>query len=131
MSTPLISFSGLLAAGAGGFLGSIFRFSLGVSLHRILPAAILPVGTMAANIIGCLAMGALAALDENHGWFGTETKMFVFVGLLGAFTTFSTFSYETLELFRSDQPIRAASNILITVAGCLLAVWVGYAMFKK
>lgn len=127
----MFSISDLFAAGMGGFIGSALRLVLGTSIQRALPLTLMPYGTMTANIVGCFAMGVLAAMDENSGLFGSQMKMFVFVGVLGGFTTFSSFGYETLVLFRGDEPIRALINVVVTVVCCLAAVSAGYALFKK
>lgn len=127
----MFSLVDLLAAGSGGFIGSALRLVVGNTIQRALPASIMPFGTITANVVGCFLIGALAAMDENHALFGSQMKMFVFVGVLGGFTTFSTFSYETLALFRGDETLRAVLNVVGTVVLCLLAVYVGHATFKR
>lgn len=109
----------LLLAGAGGFLGSGARYLIGV----VLPSAVLIV-----NVTGSFLIGLLAAHGLARGWLNDNTRVFLFVGVLGGFTTFSSFSYETMTLWREAGSARALLNVLLNVVLCLLAVWVGDAI---
>ena len=91
----------ILLVGAGGFVGSVLRYGLSGAVHRLLPFAAFPYGTLAVNVVGCLAIGLLAGWSEARQVIGPELRLFLFIGLLGGFTTFSTFGYETFEMARS------------------------------
>jgi CrcB protein len=84
-----------------------------------------PFGTLAVNVIGCFVIGFLAQLAEEHGVFTSESRSFVFVGILGGFTTFSSFGNETLNLARDSQIINALVNVGANVILGLFAVWLG------
>lgn len=113
----------LLVVGFGGFLGAIARYSISGWVHRWAGPAF-PWGTMAVNVAGCLALGAMMALVEGRGGLSQETRLFVGIGLLGSLTTFSTFGFETLELLRrSELGLALASvggNLLLGLGAVLL-----------
>jgi CrcB protein len=120
----------LLYVGAGGFLGAALRYSVGGWLVRIKGGTLFPWETLVVNVAGCLAIGALAALSETRGVFGGTTRAFLFVGVLGGFTTFSTFGYETFQLLRDGQHTAAAMSALLQVGCGLGAVWAGDALAR-
>jgi CrcB protein len=111
--------------GAGGFLGAVLRYLVGGWVHNVLDNAWFPYGTLAVNVAGCLLIGFLAGLAENRFIFGAETRLFLFIGILGGFTTFSSFAYETLSLARDAQNLAAAINVLAQVSLGLAGVWIG------
>jgi CrcB protein len=115
----------VLLVGAGGFLGAILRYLVGGWVHDVLDNAWFPYGTLVVNVAGCLLIGFLAGLAENRLIFGAETRLFLFVGILGGFTTFSSFAYETLSLARDAQNLAAAINVLAQVSLGLAGVWIG------
>jgi CrcB protein len=115
----------ILLVGAGGFLGSMFRYALSGWVHRILDTAWFPYGSLVVNVTGSLAIGFLAGLAESRLLFSAEARLFVFVGLLGGFTTFSAFSLETFTLARNAQLLAALTNIAAQIMLGLLAVWAG------
>ena len=87
----------------------------------------LPGGTVVVNLVGCLTVGLLAGLVASERiTLHLHWREFVFVGLLGGFTTFSTFGLDTFLLARTHSPGYAAANVLAQVAGGLFAVWLGY-----
>jgi CrcB protein len=88
-----------------------------------------PYGTMLVNITGCLAIGFFATLTGPDGRLlvGTPARQFVLVGICGGYTTFSSFSLETLYLMHAGEWIPAAVNAMGSVALCLISVWLGYA----
>ncbi len=120
----------LLLAGLGGFLGSALRYGLGGWLARVKGGAEFPWETLVINVGGCLVIGALAALAETRGLFSGATRVFVFVGIIGGFTTFSTFGYETFQLLREGQLAAAAASVGLQVVLGIGAVWAGYALVR-
>ncbi|MBR9978784.1 MAG: fluoride efflux transporter CrcB [Bacteroidetes bacterium] len=116
--------------GLGGFIGVLGRYGLGGLLHRQLPQATFPYGTLAVNLLGCFAIGVLAGLAESRQLFGPEVRMFAFIGVLGGFTTFSTFSYETVLMLRDAEYWRAIVNVGMHVVLGLTLVWLGFAITK-
>ena len=115
------------AVGAGGFLGSLFRYWLSGAVYVLIPAPRLPWGTLAVNVLGCFAIGLLGGLAETRGVLTATGRLFLLIGVLGGFTTFSTFGYETLALLREQAVARAAANIALQVALSLTAAWGGLA----
>ena len=87
-----------------------------------------PYGTLAVNLIGCLAIGFLSQLAESRGYFTAETRTLVFIGVLGGFTTFSAFSNETMNLWREGESLLAVVNIVAHLVLCLGAVWISRAI---
>jgi CrcB protein len=122
----LLGMRELLLVGTGGFIGSVGRYVLSGLTYRVLPAAVMPVGTMFVNVLGCGVIGYLGGLMEARQAMGPELRIFLFLGVLGGFTTFSTFGYETLLLAREGDQFRAGANVLMTVVLCLVAVWLGH-----
>jgi CrcB protein len=112
----------------GGAIGTLLRFWLNLVLTSRFGET-LPWGTIAINITGSFAIGLFAALSETGGRLpvSTDMRLFVLVGLCGGFTTFSSFSLQTLALFQAGEPARAIANVLLSVLCCLVAVWIGFA----
>lgn len=116
-----------LAIACGGAIGAAARHALNVALHTG-TAARFPWSTFVANAVGCLVIGLVAGLFASARLHWNETaRAFVLVGLLGGFTTFSTFGLDTLTLARTGQGATAVFNVLGQVAVGLSAVWLGYA----
>jgi CrcB protein len=114
----------LLCVGAGGFLGAISRYGLSQWLRAALGGSY-PLGTLAVNVLGCLGIGALLGLSQESTGLSENTRLVLVVGLLGSFTTFSTFGHETLRLFGEDQLGRALLNVGLNLVLGLGAVWLG------
>ncbi len=114
--------SNLLLAGLGGLFGAMGRHGLSGLSQRLAGSTSFPVGTLAVNVLGCLAMGLLAGLAESRGAFTPERQAFLLTGLLGGFTTFSAFGYETVQLLRSGMPGQAALNVGLQLGAGLAAV---------
>ena len=108
----------ILAIAAGGATGAVLRFWVSSGVYALLGRGF-PYGTLAVNVIGSLAMGFLSVLMLERMVAGAEWRAFVLVGLLGAFTTFSTFSIETLNLMQDALYLRALSNVLLSVEACI------------
>jgi len=114
----------VLAIAAGGAVGALLRFWASNWVYGLLGRDF-PYGTLAVNLLGSLVMGLCFVLFIERLVVGPEWRAFVMVGLLGAFTTFSTFSIETFNLLDDGELIKAMSNVLISVMLCVLAAWVG------
>ncbi|MCL4275005.1 MAG: fluoride efflux transporter CrcB [Anaerolineales bacterium] len=115
----------ILLVGIGGFIGSVLRYLLSGYVQQTAKSVGFPFGTLAVNIIGCFVIGFLAQLVEARGAFTGETRTFIFFGILGGFTTFSTFGNETFNLVRDSQMLNAFANIGANVILGLVAVWLG------
>ena len=114
----------LLAIAGGGALGAVLRYGVSNSVYRLLGRDF-PYGTLAVNILGSLLMGFLFVLFVERMMVSAEWRLGLLVGLLGAFTTFSTFSLEALALFDAGAPLKALLNIMASVVLCLVATWLG------
>lgn len=114
--------------GLGGFIGVLARYGLGGLVHRQLPFTTYPYGTLVVNLLGCFAIGVLAGLAESRQLFGPEFRMFVLIGILGGFTTYSTFGYETFLMLRDAEYLRATVNVGMHVLLGLTLVWLGFAL---
>jgi len=115
----------IILVGFGGFIGSVLRYLLSGYVQGSTKSLDFPYGTLAVNVIGCFVIGFLAQLAEGRGVFTSEARTFVFIGILGGFTTFSSFGNETLNLARDSQMINALMNVGANVILGLLAVWLG------
>ena len=120
----------IIAIAGGGAVGALARFWVSGGVYRLLGRAF-PWGTLAANLIGSFLMGLLFVLFLERLATGPEVRSAVLVGFLGAFTTFSTFSIETLTLIQEGYPLRAALNIGVSVVVCVLACWLGFAIGRS
>jgi CrcB protein len=89
-----------------------------------------PYGTMVVNVLGCLVIGLLMISLEERFFAVPSLRLFLTIGILGGFTTFSSFSYETLALVRDGDFLPAFANVGITVMACLSATWVGMQIGK-
>ena len=116
----------VLIVGAGGFVGSVSRYAMSGLVQRLDPAGGFPYGTMAVNVVGCFVIGLLGGLADARQVIGPGLRLFIFIGILGGFTTFSSFGHETLALVRDGENLKAGMNIIGNVMLCLVAVWIGY-----
>ena len=111
----------------GGALGSISRYGIDLALARF---ESFPFGTLSANALGSLIIGVAAGfweLDQRK----TPTVLFIITGFCGGFTTFSTFSLQTIELIQKNDGPRAATNITASVAICLAFTWLGFVLAQS
>ena len=115
----------ILLIGIGGFIGSILRYLASGYAQQISRTIDFPYGTLVVNVIGCFVIGFLSQLAEDRGVFTNQSRLFVFAGFLGGFTTFSSFGNETLNLMRDSQMMNAFVNIGANVVLGLFAVWLG------
>jgi CrcB protein len=120
----------ILFVGMGGFIGAALRYLTSNIVGRLTAHTQFPYGTFAANMLGCLLIGFLAGLTDSRQLFSPTARSFVFTGLLGAFTTFSTFSYETMDLFQNGQTSPALANISLQILLGLVSVWGGLQLSK-
>ena len=115
----------ILLVALGGAIGSVARFMLsGYVLHHTIDWRF-PAGTFAVNVLGCLVAGILAGLAEKHDMFSPDTRLLLFTGLLGGFTTFSAFGLETMHLLKRGDIAVASANIVLSVVAGLAALWFG------
>ena len=116
----------IILVGLGGFIGSILRFVLNNVIYSHLNYPLYPYGTFIVNVSGCLLIGVIAGLAEHRLNFSPELRIFIQIGILGGYTTFSTFGYETFGLLRDGQFMLGLANVLSQVIVGILAVWLGY-----
>ena len=120
----------LLWIALGGGLGAVLRYLLGGALTARVEAHV-PWGTVAVNVAGCFLIGLASA------WFLAQDpereglRLALVVGVLGGFTTFSTFAFETVALFRDGRAHAALANVVLSNVGGVLACWVGFALFSR
>jgi CrcB protein len=114
----------IFAIAAGGALGAIFRFWVSNGIYALLGRNF-PYGTLAVNVLGSLLMGFLYVMLVDKLALGPQWRAALLIGLLGAFTTFSTFSMETLNLVEAGEVFKALLNVLLSVSLCLAATWFG------
>ncbi len=116
---------------AGGALGSVARFWFSGVVARHFGETF-PWGTLLVNVTGSFAIGFFAALAGSGGrWLTTPaTRQFFMVGLCGGYTTFSSFSLQTLALIEDRQWLYAGSNVILSSGLCLIAVWIGHVMAR-
>ncbi len=118
----------LLIIGFGGFFGAIFRFLVTGWVQDLSRSVHFPYGTLAVNVIGSFLLGFLVRYAFLYNAFSPETRLLIFIGFLGAFTTFSTFSNETFNLLADGAMMPAMMNILANMLLGLGAVWIGQAL---
>ena len=116
----------ILWVGLGGCLGSIGRYLLSGYVQHLMRATGFPYGTLAVNLIGCLGIGFLSQWVGTRGFLSPEIRLFVFMGLLGGFTTFSTFGNETMNLWQAGDNAAAFTNVVVHVGLGLGAAWLGH-----
>lgn len=114
----------LIAIAVGGAAGALFRFWVSSGVYHLLGRGF-PFGTLAVNVLGSLAMGFLYVLFLERMSASPELRAALLIGFLGAFTTFSTFSIETLNLLEQAELVKAGLNMLLSVGACILACWFG------
>lgn len=123
---PASAWAGLLA---GGAVGSLARYLLGTLIARGAGGAF-PWGTLAVNLAGCFAIGIVAAFGERSGGLTPVVRLSLVVGLLGGFTTFSSFGLETFRMMVDGRWAGAAGYVLASNLLGLAAVWAGYRLFE-
>jgi fluoride exporter len=119
----------LMFIAAGGALGAVMRFLSQATVYELVGKTF-PFGTLFVNVTGSFLMGLLSIFLVEKFNLSAEWHLAILVGVLGSFTTFSTFSLETLVLFEQGDMFKAMTNILLSVVLCVAAVWAG-AFFAK
>ena len=120
------TFQNIMLVGFGGFIGSVLRYLVSGWMHNIFKTDSFPVGTAVVNITGCLVIGLLGGWAEHLQTFNPHTRLFLFLGLLGGFTTFSTFGYETMALLRDEELFLAFVNVGMHLLLGFGAVLIGF-----
>ena len=120
----------ILFIACGGAIGAVLRYGASLGVYGLLGRGF-PYGTLFVNVTGSLLMGVLSILMLERFNVGPEWRAAILVGLLGSFTTFSTFSMETLNLLEQGDMMRAMANIAFSVIVCLAAVWLGVSLGRQ
>lgn len=120
----------LFLIGIGGFFGSVSRYAVSGFVYRIFGKPWFPYGTLAVNVLGCFLIGLLSGFSESRQLFNPETRMLVFIGFLGGFTTFSTLGYEIFSFVRDGQVVGSIMNLMLHILLGFGAVWFGYSVSK-
>ena len=118
-----------LAVGIGGCLGSLARYWLSGAVYRYMGGGF-PYGTLAVNVLGCFLLGGIMGLVEYRQLFSPNVRVFLTIGILGGFTTFSTFGFETFALLRDQQYFSALGNVAGNVIVGFAAVLAGWFLAK-
>lgn len=119
-----------LAIAAGGALGALARYWVANGVYSVLGRGF-PWGTLVVNVLGSLVIGFLYILFLERLTAGPEVRALLLVGFLGAFTTFSTFSIETLNLLEQADYFKAVTNMVVSVLACVAAAWVGVMLGRQ
>jgi len=122
-------FSNILVVAFGGGIGAATRYSLSKFVHQMVGTTF-PYGTLTVNILGCLLIGMLMTMFEERFLVNPSLRIFLTIGILGGFTTFSTFSYETMMMLKDAEFLNAGLNIVSSVALCLGATHLGMILGK-
>ena len=119
----------ILLAGFGGFIGSALRYWMSVMVYRSLGQDF-PYGTLLVNLVGCLLIGLLMSLFEHRFVVSPNVRILLSIGVLGGFTTFSSFSYETISLVREGSYYLGMINVFLNVSLCLAGTAIGGVVAK-
>ena len=109
-------------------MGAVLRYIAHTWTHRIFKTDHFPIGTVIVNILGCFAIGLLTGWTVNQPNLNPHVKLLLFVGFLGGFTTFSTFSMDTLHLIQNGKITHGLANIACSLVLGLFCVWLGYGL---
>ena len=115
----------ILWIGAGGAVGAVLRYVVSDTVQGMSRNSGFPYGTLVVNLVGCFLIGLLSILAETRGVFSSQVSAFIFIGVLGALTTFSTFSNETMVLLQAGRTAYVLENIAANTGLGLMAVWFG------
>jgi CrcB protein len=120
----------ILLVGLGGLIGSVARYAVALAFAGQLATAF-PFATLAVNIAGCFLIGVIFALGDRGNILSPEWRIFLTTGFCGGFTTFSTFSYESLRLLEDGEYLYLGANVLISVAAGLAATYLGILLVRS
>jgi fluoride exporter len=120
----------IVSIAAGGAIGALLRFWMSNGVYALLGRAF-PYGTLAVNALGSIIMGLLYVLMLERMEISAEWRAALMIGLLGAFTTFSTFSIETMNLVEAGEISKAGLNMFLSVALCVTGCWLGMVMGRQ
>lgn len=123
-----MGYTGFLLVGLGGALGCWLRWLLGVLLNPLFPTV--PLGTLAANLLGGLLMGGVLGLFDHYQTLPPELRLFAATGFLGGLTTFSTFSAEATTLLLRQQYLWFAGHVAVHLAGSIAMTVTGIALVR-
>lgn len=116
----------LLIVGLGGMLGTLMRYTCSVLINHMMHFPYFPYATLFINTLGCLFAGIFAGFVETTHQLSPDMRLFMQIGILGGFTTFSSFGLETFLLYMDSHFLLALINVLMQVTLGMIAVWVGY-----
>ncbi len=119
----------ILLIAIGGAAGSVLRYLTSLAVYRVVSPAF-PWSTFGVNVLGCLVFGLMAGAAEHRHVLSPEARAFLLVGVLGGFTTFSTFGFESVQLLRDGQFLGAALNIVGQVVVGLAGLWAGLTLAR-
>ncbi|MDG2155134.1 MAG: fluoride efflux transporter CrcB [Gammaproteobacteria bacterium] len=125
-----ITFGQVLIVGMGGFVGSSLRFVMHHWVQKAWLPSAFPLGTLAVNMIGCLLIGLVIGLSDVRGLLDQQWRLFLAVGVLGGFTTYSSFAYENFALLSGAEFFKVGLNIVVQIVLGLLLAWAGYQLAR-
>lgn len=111
----------------GGGIGAVFRYGLSGFVYRIVPPTF-PYGTLVVNVLGSLLIGFVMSIATDRALIVPSLRIFLTLGVLGGFTTFSTFSYETFMLIKDMEWLQAIGNVVGSVTLCLCGTYLGFTL---
>jgi fluoride exporter len=120
----------LLAIALGGAAGSVLRYVMSTWIYTLVGRGF-PYGTLAVNVLGCLVMGFLFVFFFDRLTESAVLRAGILIGVLGGFTTFSTFSIETFNLFEQGAYLKAGANMAASVVLCVGATWIGVVLGRQ
>lgn len=114
---------------AGGALGSVSRYLLSMAVLRT-TGSLFPAGTFVVNVVGCVVFGMIAGAAEQRVQLAPDLRLFLLVGVLGGFTTFSSYAFESVSLIRDGQFVWASINVVGQVVAGLIGLAIGFALMR-
>jgi len=120
-----------LLVGAGGFVGSALRFTVATWVQRWSPSSVMPFGTLTVNLVGCMAIGIVGGLADSRWEMSHGLWLFVVVGTLGGFTTFSAFGNEVFMLLSGGHRLHALVHVTAHILLGVAAAWLGYELVTR